>query len=147
MLHLRPKELPFPRLHCWFCVLLVLHNDLFFFMYTACKRCNNPRRIEERGYRSVVERRAHDRSSQVRFPAAGAEKYTIFLGVNILCRLWFWSLFHRRLTEVTCERPRLFCQKCRRRVTTKHCIGLHPWPNEVTVGWPCSLRSSLIMSA
>ena len=42
--------------------------------------------------------------------------------------------FHPRVTAVAGKRLQSFCQKCRWQVTPKH---IHPWPNEVAVGWLC----------
>ena len=47
---------------------------------------------------------------------------------------------HPRVAAVAHKRPRSFCQKCRCQVTPKH---IHPWPNNVGVGWLPLSRNEL----
>ena len=42
--------------------------------------------------------------------------------------------FHPLVATVARKRPWSFCHKCRWQVTPKR---IHPWPNEVRVGWLC----------
>ena len=50
-----------------------------------------------------------------------------FSGVNFLCWLLFWYLFHPHVTAAACKRSRSFYQKCRWQVTAKHACTLRMW--------------------
>ena len=58
-----------------------------------------------------------------------------FSGVDFLCWLLFWYLFHPRVTAVARKRSWSFCQKCRWQVTAKHPYTLHGFKWSDTVNW------------
>ena len=67
--------------------------------------------LKGRGFESLRERREN----------------SFFSGVNFLCWLLFWYLFHHRVTAVARKRSRSFCQKYRWQVTAKHAHTLRVW--------------------
>ena len=75
------------------------------------------------GIAQWLECRTNDRKVAGSNPCRSGRK--IFLsGVNFLCWLLFWYLFHPHVTAVAYKRPWSFCQKCRWQVTAKYACTL-----------------------
>ena len=77
-----------------------------------------------------LERRTRDRKVASSNPGRSSRR-VFFSGICVLTLIP--CLFHPRVTAVARKRPRLFCQKCRWKVTTKHAYTRDPTKSEWTM--------------